>query len=51
MAIASLLSAPETDAGILAVPDRLYGSGPQSVLSTEAEIPEISGTPRPERYL
>ncbi len=26
--MASLLSAPETDAGILAVPDRIYGSGP-----------------------
>lgn len=26
------LSAPETDAGILAVPDRLYGSGPTGAI-------------------
>lgn len=45
-----LLSAPETDAGILAVPDRIHGSGAVGRYLS-GQIPEISGTPRSERHL
>ncbi len=45
-----LLSAPETDAGILAVPDRIHGAGAVGRYLS-GQIPEISGTPRSERHL